>query len=254
MNQQHGLGSFMATSSRDDPSRPLLARLLALLVASGCGGGTPSPLDEVSQERARDGADGSRATAGESAADPSSDAGSGGVGRAGSSPAGGASSVVPGAASSGAAERGGAAGSDSGRAGSEGGRAGSDDGAGGRGTAEASGGAAVAGKPSGGQAGSVTSGGMGGSPINTVKGLPCDVREVLEERCQTCHQDPPLNDAPMPLLTWYDVSNKATDMQDKLDMDEMPPRGEPDLSERQRTTLLNYLAQGTPPAVNVSCR
>lgn len=43
-------------------------------------------------------------------------------------------------------------------------------------------------------------------------------------------------------------------MQDKLDMDEMPPRGEPDLSERQRATVPQHLAADIAPAVNVSWR
>jgi hypothetical protein len=35
--------------------------------------------------------------------------------------------------------------------------------------------------------------------------LPCDVDEVLARKCRTCHVAPPINGAPMPLLTWQDT-------------------------------------------------
>jgi len=92
-----------------------------------------------------------------------------------------------------------------------------------------------------------------GATGNVRNSLPCEVRAVLEQRCQICHRNPPINDAKVSLLTWYDVSNVAIEMQVKLENDEMPPRGQLDLSERQRSTLLDYLALGTPSAGNVSC-
>ncbi|MBX3232134.1 MAG: peptidylglycine alpha-amidating monooxygenase [Labilithrix sp.] len=33
-------------------------------------------------------------------------------------------------------------------------------------------------------------------------GLPCDVEEVLQRNCGTCHGAPPIYGAPMPLVTW----------------------------------------------------
>jgi hypothetical protein len=46
--------------------------------------------------------------------------------------------------------------------------------------------------------------GGGGTPTSTVTSLPCDVDQVVVERCQSCHSDPPVNGAPMPLVTWDD--------------------------------------------------
>lgn len=35
--------------------------------------------------------------------------------------------------------------------------------------------------------------------------LPCDVSAVLVDKCQSCHQDPPRNNAPWALLTYEDT-------------------------------------------------
>jgi hypothetical protein len=104
----------------------------------------------------------------------------------------------------------------------------------------------------GGAAGATGAGGFGGArPVNS---LPCEVQAVLKARCQPCHQDPPLNGAPMRLLTWSDVYGKADEMYAKLSADEMPPPGAPDLSRDQASTLFTYLSLGTPAAGNVTCR
>ncbi|MCC6903849.1 MAG: hypothetical protein IT377_33080 [Polyangiaceae bacterium] len=35
--------------------------------------------------------------------------------------------------------------------------------------------------------------------------LPCDIAQILETRCQRCHQSPAKNGAPFPLLTYMDL-------------------------------------------------
>lgn len=129
----------------------------------------------------------------------------------------------------------------------------------GNGGTSGNGGSGRSGSGSGGAAGSsgnsAESGGApdgsgGTSPAGT---LPCDVRAVLESRCQTCHRNPPVNLAPMSLLTWEAVHTYADAIQEKLDTDSMPPPGAPDLSEAQLSTLLVYVSLGAPSAGNVSC-
>ena len=48
----------------------------------------------------------------------------------------------------------------------------------------------------------------GGGSDATVSGggtpLPCDVNAVVVAKCQLCHANPPINGAPMPLVTWED--------------------------------------------------
>ena len=46
-------------------------------------------------------------------------------------------------------------------------------------------------------------GGAGGAP--SASGLPCDVQEILEQRCQSCHSASPKFGAPMPLVTRADL-------------------------------------------------
>jgi len=243
----------MPTFAGHKQSQWWLACLVMLLAAPGCGesGSSspgPAPEDEAS---ATDGGSSSAPAAPEGGRSTDSGAApnqggsgvrtsSGGAGGDGTRPGEGSGPATGGAPDN-------SGGGDRALAGSGGAVdvAGSGGGSGSHAGATHSGGA-----PSHGQGG--TTGG-GGSPGRTVKSLPCDVRAVLAARCQGCHADPPQNDAPMPLLTWSDVSNKASDIQDKLQRDEMPPRGEPDLSERQLSTLLDYLALGTPSAGNVSC-
>lgn len=238
---------------------PLGAWAAALLVAAGCAGNEPSasgPLVADSDApRPEAGTHSASAAGGNAAADPEAAAptpphrGGTDAGRAGGD-SGDASGGSRWNEAPGSADDRGSAGSPetSEEPANAGGRAGAAGASSSGGSSSSHGGAR-----SPGGAGSGGSAAAGGSPGGSVKSLPCEVRIVLKERCQICHQDPPLNDAPMPLLTWYDVVAKAGDIQDKLDNDEMPPRGQVDLSERQLSTLLTYLALGTPSAGNVSC-
>jgi hypothetical protein len=46
--------------------------------------------------------------------------------------------------------------------------------------------------------------------------LPCDVYTVLHDNCHRCHQSPPLNGAPFPLLTYADTQAQYYNTADKI--------------------------------------
>ena len=50
------------------------------------------------------------------------------------------------------------------------------------------------------------SAGDGGAPVTSPDGLPCDVARVLKANCTTCHSDPPIGAAPMPLVTYAQLA------------------------------------------------
>jgi hypothetical protein len=58
-------------------------------------------------------------------------------------------------------------------------------------------------------AGAVTGGGGGAAGSAggnaAASGLPCDLANFLMARCQTCHSNPPIAGAPMPLVTYGDL-------------------------------------------------
>jgi uncharacterized membrane protein len=51
-----------------------------------------------------------------------------------------------------------------------------------------------------------TSGGTGGATGNPGSVLPCDVQAVLQARCQGCHSNPPVNGAPMSLVSYANLT------------------------------------------------
>ncbi|WP_394821219.1 hypothetical protein [Pendulispora albinea] len=60
----------------------------------------------------------------------------------------------------------------------------------------------------------------GPPPVGTgshddVRGLPCAVDEVLARNCRSCHSNPPVFGAPMPLVTWDDLHAPAPDDRSK---------------------------------------
>jgi hypothetical protein len=86
--------------------------------------------------------------------------------------------------------------------------------------------------------------------------IPTDVEAVLSARCQTCHQDPPLNGAPFPLLTYADVHGlfddtipKYQEMHALIQPDgspHMPFGTAPQLDATQFSTLDDWLVAGAP--------
>lgn len=98
----------------------------------------------------------------------------------------------------------------------------------------------------------------------------CDAFRVINCVCQQCHQNPPLNGAPIPLMTFEDTqapypSNSSTKrtwqaMQASVSNGSMPltadksvtPPVKP-LSAEQRTTLLDWFAQGAHAEGGTEC-
>jgi len=89
----------------------------------------------------------------------------------------------------------------------------------------------------------------------------CDAYKVIHCACQQCHQDPTLNGAAMPLMTYedtqapYPTATSSTfvwqRMQSTVSSGFMPDTGNPSvvppvkpLTDAQRETLLGWLAQG----------
>ena len=86
--------------------------------------------------------------------------------------------------------------------------------------------------------------------------FPADVEAILSSRCQTCHADPPVNDAPFPLLTYSDVHMLFAgtlpiyqEMYMLIQPDGIPhmPFGNaPQLTSEQLQTLSNWLLSCAP--------
>jgi hypothetical protein len=97
--------------------------------------------------------------------------------------------------------------------------------------------------------------GCGTSPASGT--IPADVLAVMSARCQTCHQMPPLNNAPFPLLSYQDVHSlyggtipKYQEMHYLIQPDgspHMPYGNAPQLTADQFTTLDDWLVACAPP-------
>lgn len=93
--------------------------------------------------------------------------------------------------------------------------------------------------------------------VSPSSGLPCEVDEILEKNCRTCHTTSPLFGAPMPLVTWDDLHAPApSDGSKKVyehalerissDTTPMPPPPNPRLEEQEYGVLADWIAQGAP--------
>lgn len=97
--------------------------------------------------------------------------------------------------------------------------------------------------------------------------IPCEIDAILEAKCRRCHQDPPLNSAPFPLLTWENTQAEYFDkpiherMFNAVSTGFMPYMGsnppldppvEP-LTESEKTTLLDWLDDCAPPVEQAVC-
>jgi hypothetical protein len=97
----------------------------------------------------------------------------------------------------------------------------------------------------------------GGGPVPGGGELPCDVLEVVRTRCQTCHADPPMFGAPMPLVDPEDFQAPAITMPGERvyqrasvrihdARNPMPPATSPPLTTEQIATLDAWFAAGAP--------
>ncbi len=127
----------------------------------------------------------------------------------------------------------------------------------------------------GGQAGAAAgSGGNLGSPGPSDAGggvdsasaqlLPCEIRSILQKRCQFCHGQPERYGAPMPLAAWMDfqAAAKSNSQKSVREMTEtvlaagrMPPANAPggSLTDAERATLATWLEAGAPASTKAAC-
>ena len=83
--------------------------------------------------------------------------------------------------------------------------------------------------------------------------LPCDVEQVLVDKCQRCHQNPPLMNAPFPLVTYGDTQAlyftqvRFAAMKSAVASTFMPLTP-PDLTPAERETMLTWLCACAPSA------
>jgi hypothetical protein len=108
----------------------------------------------------------------------------------------------------------------------------------------------------GGDSGTTTSGGA--------EPLPCDVDAVLAAHCRTCHSAPPAYGAPMPLVTYGDLTAPSkSDPQKKVyeriavrihdDAQPMPPPPNARLSAAESSVLDTWIAAGAPQTTAATC-
>lgn len=87
--------------------------------------------------------------------------------------------------------------------------------------------------------------------------LPCEVDQVLEDKCRICHGAEVEFGAPMSLVDWEDTQAGAPttdqrvweEVRDRVrdTGDPMPPRGLPALTADERAILEAWFAAGAPP-------
>ncbi len=109
----------------------------------------------------------------------------------------------------------------------------------------------------GGPSGPAAPGADAGTPptTTTASDLPCDVAAVLQSTCTSCHSNPPVGGAPMPLVSYADLTGKALSDPTKTVAERcvvrmqsattpMPPGGGATSSDIQ--TLQNWISAGYP--------
>ena len=114
---------------------------------------------------------------------------------------------------------------------------------------------ATIGSPAG--AGGAPSLGAGGS-TNTSSGVPCEVASVLNDKCLSCHADPPTAGAVMPLTTYAQLtapsksdptlSFAALAVQRMMSVTKpMPPVGATPATPAEIKAISDWVAMKTPP-------
>lgn len=128
-----------------------------------------------------------------------------------------------------------------------------------------SGGEGEAGASAAGTSGTQAAGSGGGGSSGLEPQFPCEVEDVIEAKCQRCHNQLLENGAPFPLLTWEDTRREYglqlvyEAMLPAIESGFMPltqlplePPVEP-LGPQEKTLLLDWLADGAPAAFDASC-
>jgi len=99
----------------------------------------------------------------------------------------------------------------------------------------------------GGKAGD-SSAGSGGAAEELM--VPCDV-DAAYSVCRNCHVDPPLNGAPMPLLTLLDLQTNADAEIEAVSTGRMPAAGT--LTQAEATRMLGWLITGAKGVPQTDC-
>jgi hypothetical protein len=92
----------------------------------------------------------------------------------------------------------------------------------------------------------------------TVGDLPCPVAGVLMQKCQPCHQQPPKNNAPWPLLTYEDTHlqygittklrwQRMSEVIEPGNFPHMPPADHPQLDGADFAILRDWFQRCAPP-------
>lgn len=93
---------------------------------------------------------------------------------------------------------------------------------------------------------------------NDADTIPCGPRRVLQKVCQQCHQKPPVNGAPFPLVTRSDIVRVGRDgeirqlMIEQLEVGRMP-LAPTTIDYDSRELLLDWLHAGAPAEPRRSC-
>ena len=95
-------------------------------------------------------------------------------------------------------------------------------------------------------------GGSGGGNTVSSNGLPCEVKEVVERNCGSCHSDPPQYGAPMALASGSDLNTHAAQVLRRVNAGTMPPASQPPMSASDKAVLTRWLNAGAGP-VNERC-
>ncbi len=119
-----------------------------------------------------------------------------------------------------------------------------------------------------GEGGTATIGSTAGQPAVGGSGaphFPCEIEAVIRAKCQRCHNDPPQNDAPFPLLTWEDTRRPYgmllvyEAMLPAIETDFMPltqleldPPVEP-LTPEEKAPMLDWLRDEAPAELGAGC-
>jgi hypothetical protein len=122
----------------------------------------------------------------------------------------------------------------------------------------------------GGEVPDLTAGNGSGGGGATAALVPwCDAYKIVNCVCQQCHQNPTRNGAAMPLMTYEDTQahyppSSSSFVWEKMEVAvsnrSMPETSDPSvdppvqpLTEAQRKTLLDWLAQGAHPEGGLDC-
>ena len=219
----------MTTSFNSKPVRRQLWRTLVLLLLSSCS---------VSPPVGGDGSPGGVAGAAESTAQGGkrhTDAGKQGAGDSGQATQAGSAPDDEWAAGAGSSTNPGGHGGHGGHSG-----------LGGTGGTAAD----VGGGGSGPSAGSADNGSAGQAGSEEREMVPCDVYAAYAV-CRNCHVDPPLNGAPMPLLSLLDLQTFANNEYRVISSGEMPAVGM--LSANESTLILDWLSAGAQGVPRTRC-